>query len=148
VAFNSNFWLAAGAAAPVIALANQVTLSGLLGWAWRPSNPQDPTAGLLLPFPLGKTALSWAFILGVLNLLLQTAAFGAAIFSLLNNRDIFSASLVGTAEVAGLPLILFTAIFARGDKVLRDVHKQVRDEWARSHSHADTDTTAHPSDSG
>ena len=32
VACHVDFWLAAGAAALVIALANQVTLVGLVGW--------------------------------------------------------------------------------------------------------------------
>ena len=64
VAFpHLDFRVAASAAAPVIALANQVTLSGLVGWTWSPA-PQDAVEGVLVPFPIresfpGRSVSEW-----------------------------------------------------------------------------------------
>jgi len=126
VAFpHLDFRVAASAAAPVIALANQVTLSGLVGWTWSPA-PQDAVEGVLVPFPM-RESFSWPIGIGVVNLLLQTFALVVALFSLLFGRDVFwiAAPTVAVVESAGLVLILGSAMVARHSRELQRIRKHV-----------------------
>lgn len=120
-----DFWVAASAAAPVIALANQVSLGGLVGWTWSPV-PRHASEGVLVPFPMREN-ISWSLGIGLLNLLLQTSALMIALLSLLFGRDAFSASalIVAVLEPAGLAMILVSAMLARRSPELERIRKHV-----------------------
>lgn len=126
VAFpHLDFWVAASAAAPVIALANQVTVGGLVGWTWSPAR-RDVAEGVLVPFPM-RELVSWAVGIGLVNLLLQMFALVVALFSLLFGRDVFwiSALMVAVAEPAGLVMILASAVLARLSPELQRIREHV-----------------------
>jgi hypothetical protein len=132
VALHQNFWLAAAAAAPVIALANQVIVGGLQGWTWSPAKrdakDHDPMEGIMVPFPMREN-LSWVLGLGLLNLAAQTFALVVALFSLVFGRDLFPGSALAVAVVlpAGLVLIFLIAVLGRHDPELQRIRKHVTD---------------------
>jgi len=102
VAFeHESFWVAVAAASPIIALANQITLT-------------DPFRGLRqLPSPgvmAGRAAVTSYFVGGA-NLLAQAAALGIALVSLAASEDAFSwaVGLAVTLEIVGLLSIGTTA---------------------------------------
>ena len=129
VAFeHESFWVAVAAASPIIALANQITLTDAL------SGLGVARAVRVIDFGdyrqrlggMSRLAAFTSYFVGGANLFAQTAALGIALVSLANSEDAFSWAVpfALTLEVVGLIAIGTTAAFSgliRGE----------REEWRR-----------------
>jgi hypothetical protein len=106
--------IAATAAAPVIALANQVALSDSFGLLllFRRAR-QDPSPAAHLHAVRGHNYAVVLFLLGYANLLTQVAVLYFALSGLLPNADKSPRPLVLLlAEVAGLTLVLLNSVLS------------------------------------
>lgn len=127
MAVNTNFWLVAGAAAPIIALANQVTLTeswGALEFFREAErrNPKGPIHGVART---GRIATGRSYLVGYVNTGIQALALTFALSSLEVGRDVVSLTLVGLMEALGLVAVFFTALysgFAARRRVLLDIY--------------------------
>ena len=108
MAYHEAFWVAAAAAAPIIALANQITLSDrvLLAQAFELFRR---IPGSILP----RGAAAWATLLiGYVNMGFQAGILSSALYSLANEHDFrgFSTDAVTLAEAFGILALILTAV--------------------------------------
>lgn len=114
MALHTNVWIVAGTAAPVIALANVVTVSdfwGLLGALARSGAPRAESAA-------ERSVL--LYMLSGINLFAQALVMLWALLSLDWNRDVVSPIWPIVITFIGLLLVLFTTLLASGLRWLRD----------------------------
>jgi hypothetical protein len=104
---TTNFWVAAAAAAPVIAVANLVSLGDVGSLRLHPNWTKDPTVGRY-NIALNRR-LSRLYVVSYVNLLAQALALGTALVEL--------AAVPGRRQV---PLLLVAIIEALGIAVLAD----------------------------
>jgi hypothetical protein len=112
VSFNETFWVAAAAAAPVIALANQLTVTA--------SARMGARAVVLLvadrAWVGSRNLAAGLYVAGTVNLFAQTVALAAALFSLAGREDLISGSVVTWIEISGLFVVGLTAAFLGFDR--------------------------------
>jgi hypothetical protein len=95
--YHSEFWMVAGAAAPVIALANVVPMSSTF---LAVSKDMDTWANWLV------------YVLSAANITVQAYVLSGALYSLAEGRDTDSLRLVTSFEMIGLILVLGVAAFS------------------------------------
>jgi hypothetical protein len=143
VAFeHESFWVAVATAAPILALANQITLTDALSALGAARAIRDDILADLSQQvgAMNRLAGVTSYFVGAANLFAQTAALGIALVSLANSEDAFSwaVPLAVILEVVGLVAIGSTAAFsgfARGrqsqvESVIRETAAFER-EWRR-----------------
>ncbi len=116
--FHESYWLAIAAAAPIIALANQITLTETLRTreffkrVLRSSGLPDAIRDIVKP---GQRATSYAYWIGGLNMMMQGLVLVLALASLSELRDALPMILGGIGVAGGIGLIVYTSGFsARG----------------------------------
>jgi hypothetical protein len=98
VAFHSDFWVVAGTAAPVIALAAVVAVKDIL-------------PGLeLLPRGKGRRASTVAYYSAAYNLVMQTAVLGVSLESLSEGQDFFPRWPVTITKCAGIVALVVSGV--------------------------------------
>ena len=113
MAYHEAFWVAAAAAAPVIALANQVTLSDSLATRrfFSIALSDNKLQGKVQSEARrGLRGLNAAFWLGYLNLGLQGVVLGLALFSLGDGHDYWLWQSAAGIVTLGLFAILATSM--------------------------------------
>jgi hypothetical protein len=116
--FHESYWVAIAAAAPIVALANQITLTEELrtGAFFRRVLGTSNLPDAIRPIAeRGQRDISFAYWIGGINMVVQVLALVAAFASLSGRHDAAPMLLVGIAVAAGLAAIVFTSGFsARG----------------------------------
>jgi hypothetical protein len=113
VGFHDNFWVVAGTAAPVIALAVIVSTGDVLREflistvALNSARRLDPTA-VRLGAP--RRTLDWLIAIGLFNLFLQTALLSVSLVSLADGANLTPPWVAVAAAVAGLLLLPAAAV--------------------------------------
>jgi hypothetical protein len=114
MAFHETFWVAAAAAAPLIALANQVTLTDMWGirGTFKKAEIYGPPGTRHDAAKSGLRAASRAYLVGYINLLVQAGVLIAALRSLYYGRDsqIFPPLPVVYIEGLGLAALVATSL--------------------------------------
>ena len=113
----ADFYIAAAAAAPVVALANQVVLSDSYGLLLRFRRAKRVTAAAVNSHAVrGYRFAGWLFFLGYTNLLFQTAVLAGALGVLSGKADVANPTaalvLVLIAVPAGILLVLASSILS------------------------------------
>lgn len=115
VAYHDSLWIAVAAAAPIIALANQVTLTEAIpthDFFRYAGEDTQLTNEECRRVKSGRRAVTTAYFIGYLNLLVQSIMLAAALYSLSNERDAFSpVPSAWWLEAVGLLAVGVTAIY-------------------------------------
>jgi hypothetical protein len=126
-----DFWLAAAAAAPVIALSGLVLITDsavardIIGRAKKEApTPPDLTIGIQM---LGPPSM-WAIFYCIVTLLTQCFVLIAALFALLQDDTMISGILIIVVEIIGLVFLLLAAVLTGQAGVIR----QRWEEWRAS----------------
>ena len=108
-----DFWVVAGAAAPIIALASQVALSeayGLKGITYRARVGGTPT---IRPYALRADRIAYLlFLISYMNMLVQAAVLLFSLVSLAEDQTAFPPLAVAGMAVAGLLALLIVAFMS------------------------------------
>jgi hypothetical protein len=151
VAYHETFWVAVAAAAPIIALANQVTLSdqAMLAVVVRAVSSfralgRDPRV------PHGRIAVVLAvavYSLGYYNMLAQVWMLFVALMSLAHSYDRWTVKSVAGVLGLGLLVVVLTSVGSAAVKILstpRDTERSVPELEAPTPSTGTRKTRAHP----
>ena len=117
MAFHETFWVAAAAAAPIIALANQVTLTesrGMTGTFIR-AQRANPSGTAHTTAITGHRSVLAALSIGYLNLIAQVFVLYVALGSLYSGEDsngTGSPRAVIFLEICGLAAVGLAAVFS------------------------------------
>jgi hypothetical protein len=110
VSYHADFWVAIAAAAPVIALANTVTLASTL------PGPTASLASYLIRTQKNVTAQARSTVLvilaAVLNFAVQTFALTTALAALASAEDVLPPALIVACECLGMLTLLILAVIA------------------------------------
>jgi hypothetical protein len=114
VSFHESFWVAVAAAAPIIALANQVTVTDSLGMqrTFESVLARNPSDIIRKVAKQGIKATRNAYWVAYTNLFAQATMLIFALSSLQFGNDLFSLPASVSVEAIGLALILATSIFS------------------------------------
>jgi hypothetical protein len=125
--FHESFWLAVAASAPIIALANTVTITDAVStWLNATQRPRPPFAGVLFGVSI---------IISSLNLLYQAVAMRQALIVLLYERDDNSIiRIYPNIEAFGLIAVLVAVIALVGLKAEINRSKN----WQKKDTDAET----------
>jgi hypothetical protein len=142
VAFPESFWITAGAAAPVIALANAVTFGDsmgvpdLVGIVKR--SPSSAPPQLERAAQTGGLLLGGAALLSMLNVFAQAFALISALVSLQTSSSFCSLPVIIIIEATGLWVLLPIALLSSGanrirtqiDEAIRRIEDEARERTA------------------
>jgi hypothetical protein len=122
VAFQQNFWLAAAAAAPVVALANQVTLTDSLGMMEvLKARSANGSSTVQAAAQRGRNAAFGASLVGYLNLCLQVFTLGIALLSLEGSTDLLPPTVIDPILCSGFGIIALTSFFSSRVRIASNV---------------------------
>jgi hypothetical protein len=119
VAYHETFWVVAGTAPPVIALAVVVSLRDVLrdftsdyNYTWVRPGGGDRSQRAKLDHELGMAAYvrNMAYGCAALNMLLQLAILATALYSLATRSDVIPLAIVAIALPFSLGLLLVSAL--------------------------------------
>jgi hypothetical protein len=117
-AFNADYWTAVAAVAPVLALANTVTMVSVgRTYLERKATEQRSVLQTEEAAPINIYGWRWRRRIALFNYLLQAIATTAALFSLADRHELVWSSLVAGLVVVSLVLIAWQAIGAGEDSV-------------------------------
>jgi hypothetical protein len=112
MAFHESFWVVAGTAAPIIALANLVAIGD--GWglseSFSPHYVKPQTEDQWKLVRKGKRAAFWIYFIGLCNLLVQSLIVFAALTSLEDGKNQLPTALAVSIETVGILACLFSAL--------------------------------------
>ena len=104
VAYHESFWLAVAAAAPVIGLANTVSITDVTG-VWFSEKRGRRSRGV-------KVGYFFIVLLSIINFFLQAVALAMALKSFLVERDYGSAVLAGICTAGGFVYVLVIVLYS------------------------------------
>jgi len=121
MAYHEAFWVAVAAAAPVIALANTVTITDIVGARYSPG----------ARLRAGNSGSYYVVIfIAAANLVFQAAWMVAALISLLHENDSYFPSVVIAGLGGGLIYVLVTAYFSL--KFRQELHQEMESTRTRA----------------
>jgi hypothetical protein len=148
VAFHETFWVTAAAAAPVIALANQITLIDSVGVTdtFGHATGSDMPPAVRIAAKRGVRAATKVYAVGYLNLTAQVLVFGSALWALQHGSDGgISMDAVSAVEVGGLAAIGLTAYLSG---LIRSLLAELDTEGGTKPRRSRKRDTTKPKDSG
>ena len=117
--FHSDFWVLAGTASPVIALAAVVTMGDRLSLRSAANHKEGGDEQQI-------KALNLAYRLSRINFSLQSVVLGASFLSLDQEKDFFPPIIITCCEIGGMILLGFSSTSIAREKV-RTLHEPPED---------------------
>jgi hypothetical protein len=135
-----DFWVVAGTAAPVIALANQVAIGYSLGSARLLRNAGKDSSRSAGARKSARRASRWTgalYLVSLVNLAAQAAALGAALGTLADGHAAVSPRLEGLLVTYGLAAVMVSALLSGAAQASRaGMEDSPRPSWPRRPSAA------------
>jgi uncharacterized membrane protein YbhN (UPF0104 family) len=140
-AFHESFWLATGAAVPVIALAAMVAMADLARHVTLTSRDVDTTtkqrhgrpdsSDPVISLARGARSKSvMALVLTLINLIAQAALLAFSLYALAYSRDVMPPPVAISLAVGGVVALVESAWYAIDARSLRRRHCERRDSGA------------------